>query len=84
MPTTKGKKRRFSAKQDRQAAHVADSMKKRGMSAKRAKSVGYATVNKLKGKRKKSSADSQARNVESKKTPKRKPSKRRKRNIGRS
>ena len=47
----KGKKRRFSAKEDRQASHIADSEKKRGMSAKEAKSVGYATVNKHKKKK---------------------------------
>ena len=35
---------RFTDKEDRQAEHVAASMRKRGMSAKRAKSVGYATV----------------------------------------
>lgn len=44
-------RRRFSEKDDRQAAHIAASMRKRGMSAKRAKSVGYATVNKRKSKR---------------------------------
>jgi hypothetical protein len=43
-----GKKRRFSAKQDRQAKHVAASMRKRGMSSKKARSIGYATVNKNK------------------------------------
>lgn len=37
-------KGRFTAKQDRQAAHIAASERKRGMSAKEAKSVGYATV----------------------------------------
>lgn len=45
-------KHKFTKKQDRQAAHVASSMKKKGMSAKKAKSVGYATVNKMKGKKK--------------------------------
>lgn len=34
----------FSAKQDRQASHVAASERARGMSAKEAKRVGYATV----------------------------------------
>ncbi len=48
----KGKKHRFTKKQDRQAMHVAASMKKKGMSAEKAKSVGYATVNKQKGKKK--------------------------------
>ena len=40
----KGKGHRFSAKEDRQAAHVAASERARGMSPKEAKSVGYATV----------------------------------------
>ena len=40
---------RFSEKEDRQAKHIADSERKRGMSGKKAKSVGYATVNKHKG-----------------------------------
>jgi hypothetical protein len=47
-----GKKHRFTAKQDRQAGHVAASMRKSGKSADEAKSIGYATVNKQKGKRK--------------------------------
>lgn len=45
------KKPRFTAKDDRQAGHIADSERKRGMSAKEAKSVGYATVNKQKSKK---------------------------------
>lgn len=40
-----GKGHRFSPKQDRQAQHIAASERKRGMSAKEARSVGYATVN---------------------------------------
>lgn len=39
-----GKGHRFSAKEDRQAQHVAASERARGMSAKEAKAVGYATV----------------------------------------
>ena len=39
-----GKGHRFSAKEDRQAAHIAASMRKEGKSAKQAKSIGYATV----------------------------------------
>lgn len=35
---------RFSGKEDRMAGHVAASMKARGMSAREARSVGYATV----------------------------------------
>ncbi|HXA31503.1 MAG TPA: hypothetical protein VNV87_04530 [Acidimicrobiales bacterium] len=45
-------KGRFSAKQDRQVSHIADSEKARGMSASEAKRVGYATVNKAKSNRK--------------------------------
>ncbi|MGA2404735.1 MAG: hypothetical protein ABSG91_24035 [Syntrophobacteraceae bacterium] len=41
-------KSRFTKKQDRMAAHIAASEKKKGMPAKKAKSVGYATVNKRK------------------------------------
>lgn len=43
---------RFSAKQDRQASHIAASERARGMSAKEARSIGYATVNARKGGRK--------------------------------
>lgn len=50
-----GKKRKFSAKQDRQAKHIADSEKKKGKSAKEAKRIGYATVNKNKKKAKRDS-----------------------------
>ncbi len=46
-------KHKFTVKQDRQAAHVASSMKKKGVSSKKAKSIGYATVNKQKSKGKK-------------------------------
>jgi hypothetical protein len=35
---------RFSEKEDRQARHIADSMRRRGKSAKEARSIGYATV----------------------------------------
>lgn len=47
-----GKNSRFSAKQDRQAKHVAASEMARGVSAKKAKSIGYATVNAQKSKKK--------------------------------
>ena len=43
---------RFTAKQDRQAQHIAASERKRGVSAKKAKEIGYATVNKQKSKKK--------------------------------
>jgi hypothetical protein len=42
---------RFTAKEDRQAKHIANSERKRGKSAKTAKRIGYATVNKQKQKR---------------------------------
>lgn len=54
----KGKKRRFSAKQDRQASHIAASERKKGKSAKEAKAIGYATVNKNKKKAKRSKSGS--------------------------
>lgn len=41
-----GRGHRFTAKQDRQAKHIAASERKRGRSAKRSKRIGYATVNK--------------------------------------
>lgn len=45
--------KRFTAKQDRQASHVAASERARGKSAKEAKSIGYAVVNKQRAKRRK-------------------------------
>ena len=42
---------RFSEKQDRQASHIAASERARGMSAKEARSIGYATINARKGRR---------------------------------
>jgi hypothetical protein len=47
-----GRGSRFSAKEDRQAKHVAASEEKKGLPAKKAKSIGYATVNKNKAKKK--------------------------------
>ncbi|MDE1944820.1 MAG: hypothetical protein KGI03_00910 [Patescibacteria group bacterium] len=49
----KGRKHRFSKKEDRQASHVAASERKSGMSAEEAKRVGYATVQKQKSAKKK-------------------------------
>lgn len=46
----KGKGHRFTAKQDRQAKHVAASERKKGKSPATAKRIGYATVNKNKKK----------------------------------
>ncbi len=48
----KGKKHRFSKKEDRQAGYIAASERKGGMSASEAKSVAYATINKAKKKAK--------------------------------
>ena len=42
---------RFSEKQDRQASHIAASERARGASAKEARSIGYATINARRGKR---------------------------------
>ena len=49
-----GKGHRFTEKQDRMAKHIMASEEKSGMSAKKAKSIGYATVNAAKNKRKSS------------------------------
>ncbi|HVX03314.1 MAG TPA: hypothetical protein VHA09_09185 [Nitrososphaera sp.] len=46
MPTAKG--HRFTEKEDRQAKHIAESEREQGKSAKDAKRIGYATVNKQK------------------------------------
>ena len=40
-----GSGHRFTTKQDRQAKHVAASEEKMGLPPKKAKSIGYATVN---------------------------------------
>lgn len=48
MPN-KGKKQRFTDKQDRQAEHIAAGYEKKGMSDKKAKAIGYKTVNAHKG-----------------------------------
>ena len=45
-----GKGARFTAKEDRQAKHVAQSMMKQGYSKEKAMQIGYATVNKQKSK----------------------------------
>jgi hypothetical protein len=46
-------KRKFTEKEDRQAGYITASERKRGVPAKRAKSIGYATVQKHKTRRKK-------------------------------
>ncbi len=50
----RGSKQSYTSKQRRQAHHIEESAKKRGASAKRAKQIGYATVNKQDGGGKKS------------------------------
>jgi hypothetical protein len=42
----RGSKASYSAKQKRQAEHIEDSYEKRGSSAKKAKRIAWATVNK--------------------------------------
>ena len=42
----RGSKKKYTSKQKRQAHHIEQSEKKRGMSSKRAAQIGYATVNK--------------------------------------
>ena len=49
-----GSGHRFTTKQDRQAKHVAASEEKKGLPPKKAKSIGYATVNARKKTAKKS------------------------------
>ena len=44
--------RRFSAREDRQAQHIAASERARGVSPARAKSIGYATLNAQKSRAK--------------------------------
>lgn len=44
--------KRFTEKEDRQAGHVAASERKKGKKPALARSIGYATVNKMKGRKK--------------------------------
>ena len=50
----RGDKSSYTSKQKRQARHIEDSAKKKGRSAKVAKRIAYATVNKQDGGGKKS------------------------------
>jgi hypothetical protein len=50
----RGSKTSYTSKQRRQASHIEDSAKRSGKSAKRAKQIAYATVNKQDGGGKKS------------------------------
>jgi hypothetical protein len=62
----RGSKASYTNKQRRQAHHIEDSAKKRGMSAKRAKQIGYATVNKQdKGGKKSGSGRGKSRSTAS-------------------
>lgn len=45
----RGSKQSYTSKQRRQASHIEESEKKSGKSAKRAKQIAYATVNKQDG-----------------------------------
>ena len=49
MPTNKDGTSKYTDKQKRQASHIEDSAKKKGRSAKTAKRIAYATVNKQDG-----------------------------------
>jgi len=49
-----GSKRSHTSKQKRQAQHIEEGAKKRGMTSKRAEQIGWATVNKQDGGGKKS------------------------------
>lgn len=57
MPDKKNKKGgdRFTNKEDRQAEHIKESEMERGKSEEDAERIGYATVNKQKSTKKKSS-----------------------------
>jgi hypothetical protein len=46
----KGKKHRFTLEEDELAKQITKEYKAKGYSAKRAKGIGYATVNKRKAK----------------------------------
>jgi len=46
-----GPNSRFTQKEDRQAKHIAASERASGKSAKKAKAIGYATINKQKGEK---------------------------------
>lgn len=50
----RGSKAKYTGRQKRQAAHIEESGKRRGMSSKRAAQMAYATVNKQDGGGKKS------------------------------
>jgi plasmid stabilization system protein ParE len=45
----RGSKRKYSNKQKRQAEHIAEGYKKRGVSSRTAKARAWATVNKVHG-----------------------------------
>ena len=57
----RGDKSSYTAKQKRQAKHIEDSYKQRGVSTKKAESRAWATVNKQDGGGKKSGSGKSAR-----------------------
>lgn len=73
----RGSKASYSKKQQRQAAHIEDSVKKRGGKTKDAERIAWATVNKKTGgaKKKKKTAKKTSKKKTSKKTTKKKTSK---------
>jgi hypothetical protein len=68
----RGSKKSYSNKQQRQADHIEDSVKKRGGKTKDAERIAWATVNKTAGgaKKKKKMAKKKAAKKTSKKTSK--------------
>lgn len=65
----RGDKSSYTSKQKRQASHIEDSAKKKGRSAKTAKRIAWATVNKQDGGGKKAGSG-RKRSSSSKKTSK--------------
>lgn len=80
MAAKKKKAPRFTKKDDRMAGHVAESEMKRGVPAKEAKSIGYATAQKSGDASKAHTAKGTVDDLAAKKRGKKK----RVRNIGRS
>lgn len=70
----RGSKASYSKKQQRQAAHIEESVKKRGGKTKDAERIAWATVNKKTGgaKKKKKTTKKTGKKVSKKKTSKKK------------
>jgi hypothetical protein len=62
----RGSKKSYTSKQRRQAGHIEESAKKSGRSAKTAKRIAYATVNKQDGGGKKSGSGRKKRSTAAK------------------